>query len=98
MILWFPSHIPKETVFIYLRQFDKTTFTQILQDKIHSRYPSFSQTKVVVNNNFEEIDIQCSICLEQGDYQLACGHVFHKKCIVRWKKTNRTCPMCRASI
>jgi hypothetical protein len=45
----------------------------------------------------------CSIC--QDEYQikeykreLSCGHLFHKKCIDKWLKTNLTCPFCRDSI
>lgn len=98
MILWFPNHVPKSTVFKYLEQFDSSTFQQILQDRIHSRYPAFHHTKIFVDDNLEEIDTKCSICLEQGDYQLVCGHVFHKRCIVKWKEQKRSCPLCRAEI
>lgn len=24
-----------------------------------------------------------------------CGHIFHSKCMIEWKRTNNTCPMCR---
>ncbi|XP_046548402.1 uncharacterized protein LOC124258355 isoform X2 [Haliotis rubra] len=27
---------------------------------------------------------------------LPCGHEFHTKCVDKWLKTNRTCPICRA--
>ena len=41
---------------------------------------------------------QCSICMTnmpRGTRQLPCGHVFHTRCIDRWKRSSRTCPMCR---
>jgi hypothetical protein len=47
---------------------------------------------------------ECPICLDQlklNEYyrELACKHVFHKKCIDRWfKKDHSDCPMCRAKI
>ena len=42
---------------------------------------------------------QCSICYSQMTQQttreLPCHHKFHSRCIERWKRTSRTCPMCR---
>lgn len=97
MILWFPQHVSKASVFEYIDQF-KGTFKQIIQDRIHSRFPAFHHTKIYVDDDLEEIDTQCSICFEQGDYQLSCGHVFHKKCILEWKKRQHSCPLCRGNI
>lgn len=98
MILWFPQHIPKSTVFKFLEDLDSNLFQQIIQDKIHSRYPAFVHTKIYVDSDLHEIDTQCSICFEQGDYQLSCGHVFHKRCIQQWKMRQHSCPNCRADI
>lgn len=98
MLLYFPAHISKDVVFKYLHNFAKGTFQQILQDRIHSRFPSFTQNKIWLDKDFNEIDTQCSICYDQGDYQLNCGHVFHERCITRWKEKNRSCPLCRAAL
>lgn len=45
---------------------------------------------------------QCSVCLgpmaHQANRTLPCGHVFHSRCVDRWKRscpTDPTCPMCR---
>jgi hypothetical protein len=42
----------------------------------------------------------CSICMEQmtatSSRTLGCDHIFHKRCLERWKRTRRTCPICRA--
>lgn len=42
---------------------------------------------------------QCPVCMvdmtRQQSRELPCGHIFHTRCIDRWKRTNRTCPMCR---
>ena len=46
-----------------------------------------------------EIGDQCSICftpmMRQQSRQLPCNHTFHTRCIDRWKRTSRTCPICR---
>ena len=52
-----------------------------------------------ISNNFEK----CSICLEilapGNDLVLIkkhyCGNKFHLKCILKWQKFNKTCPLCR---
>ena len=98
MMLWFPQHVSKAEVFDFIHQFKVGTFRQILQDRIHSRFPSFNHTKIFVDEQLNEIDTQCSICFEQGDFQLSCGHIFHKRCIVQWKKRQHSCPLCRANI
>ena len=51
----------------------------------------------------EEINLFCSICLEECNmdesFQTKCRHVFHTKCINKWKSTNnKTCPVCRSRI
>ncbi len=43
----------------------------------------------------------CVICLEgygavEALYVLDCTHRFHKACILKWKKENDDCPVCRA--
>ena len=94
MLLWFPSSTPKDTILTLIQGLDRSTFPQRVQDLIHSRYPAFDHYKVYVDANFEEIDTTCAICYESADFQLNCGHIFHRRCLAKWKKT---CPMCRAS-
>ncbi|NWV86200.1 HRD1B ligase, partial [Dasyornis broadbenti] len=44
-------------------------------------------------------DDLCTICheeLSRNQYELACGHEFHRKCIRTWlQKHSNTCPICR---
>jgi Ring finger domain len=45
----------------------------------------------------------CSICFFHMNSRNSstlpnCNHIFHKKCIDRWKKKNNTCPICRVKI
>lgn len=95
MLLWFPEHVPRETVLGYVQSMPVGTFQQIVQDRIHSRYPAFHHVKVYLDDSFEVIDTTCAICYEEADYQLNCGHIFHKRCIKQWKKD---CPLCRAPL
>lgn len=51
---------------------------------------------ITCSNN---VDAVCAVCLEnmsgQTSWTLACGHPFHKGCIVGWLAKKRTCPVCR---
>lgn len=41
---------------------------------------------------------QCPVCLDEIGRQsrtLECGHTFHVRCLERWKRVSRTCPLCR---
>lgn len=46
---------------------------------------------------------ECPICQEEfepGDdiVQLTCHHIFHKDCIKKWLKINKTCPICKVQV
>lgn len=50
-------------------------------------------------------DQKCVICY--SEYRVnrtlvvdlpSCHHLFHKKCIIRWLKSNETCPLCRTLV
>jgi E3 ubiquitin-protein ligase RNF38/44 len=43
----------------------------------------------------------CVVCMCEFENRqllraLPCNHEFHAKCVDKWLKTNRTCPICRA--
>ncbi|KAG5669192.1 hypothetical protein PVAND_017085 [Polypedilum vanderplanki] len=48
------------------------------------------------------MNIECSICshylLAEQACSLSCGHVFHKSCIIRYRRESNLCPQCRSSI
>ncbi|KAG8493119.1 hypothetical protein CXB51_010648 [Gossypium anomalum] len=48
-------------------------------------------------------DAECCICLSSYEdgvdlHSLPCNHHFHSTCILRWLKTNATCPLCKYNI
>uniref|UniRef100_A0A1Q3G2W7 Putative e3 ubiquitin ligase n=1 Tax=Culex tarsalis TaxID=7177 RepID=A0A1Q3G2W7_CULTA len=50
-------------------------------------------------------EISCTICLttlsggaRPSTRELACGHMFHTKCIEGWLKHTRCCPNCRTDV
>lgn len=49
---------------------------------------------------FQHAGPTCSVCMEcilpRDSRQIPCGHTFHTRCLDRWKRTARTCPVCRA--
>ena len=57
-------------------------------------------SKNIINNNKiillerDTIDM-CSICLENTNTSVHCGHFFHKECIEELQKYNNKCPYCR---
>lgn len=42
----------------------------------------------------EAVD-ECGICLEDCQERTTCGHIFHPRCITKWRKSSNTCPACR---
>ncbi|CAM1306934.1 RNF38 (predicted) [Pycnogonum litorale] len=51
-------------------------------------------------DNHESDQTSCVVCMSEFERRqtlrvLPCSHEFHSKCIDKWLKTNRTCPICR---
>lgn len=73
-----------------------------LEDTLEDTNVDITNTNTNTNDNVQQ-DNLCSICLDLLDNNiitLPCDHVFHKKCIERWKIVNKknTCPNCRENI
>lgn len=51
-------------------------------------------------NNLNNLNKNCTICLSsikdffKKTYKTSCNHKFHKKCIRKWLKNKKTCPLC----
>ena len=62
------------------------------------KQPESSDEDSLPEINEEQI---CSICLSEVLWEylrLQCGHYFHRKCILRWKKIKSQCPYCRLTL
>lgn len=46
--------------------------------------------------------MECAICMDTIVCDKLtieqCHHVFHSKCLARWKENNKSCPTCRADL
>ena len=78
------------------KHFSKEAFAN-LEAKMNAEknQPESSDEDSLPEINEEQI---CSICLTEvlwEYFRLACGHCFHRKCILRWKKIKPQCPYCR---
>ncbi len=100
LTLWYPSGIPAEIVSSTMIRWiaGRNLFNQQVQDWLNSRYPSFNHVKIILDSEYRQIDMTCSICWEQGDCISVCGHSFHRRCLDRWTLRSQTCPICRHSI
>ncbi|KAK6142587.1 hypothetical protein DH2020_022935 [Rehmannia glutinosa] len=67
-----------------------------------SSIQSILKRKVVIDNS--NIEMACSICLEDISNEDSCGeelismpcsHVFHINCITKWLRNSHYCPICR---
>ena len=51
---------------------------------------------IIGNYMHESSNTICPICLKtHNNWQLPCGHSFHKDCICKWFKSKTNCPLCR---
>ncbi|XP_017044335.1 uncharacterized protein LOC108090251 [Drosophila ficusphila] len=52
------------------------------------------------SDSLNALKVQCSICfdifraVDVVFWTRNCGHVFHKRCLMRWLKSSNTCPLC----
>lgn len=61
--------------------------------------PSYRYTSEVESSEDTEQTV-CVVCMSDFETRqvvrvLPCSHEFHSKCVDKWLKTNRTCPICR---
>ncbi|XP_065070518.1 uncharacterized protein LOC135695375 [Rhopilema esculentum] len=64
-------------------------------DRIHAFRYSASKA--------DETNSTCVVCMSEYSYKekirkLPCTHDFHSKCIDKWLKSNKTCPVCRDEV
>lgn len=79
---------------------DKISFSNCKE--INSSLCKFERIKE--NDELIKKGESCNICFSSyccGEYKRtipSCKHVFHKKCVDKWLKTNGTCPLCRDNL
>jgi len=68
-----------------------------------NRMPKFSSPKIKKKTMAKPTapPVECTICLigiktRLSSKTLKCGHVFHRRCVLKWSRINKTCPNCRA--
>ena len=67
--------------------------------ELFEKFKEFGVTTTVQKPHHDE----CQICLQEYEIGsertiLPCIHSYHNKCIKKWVKENRTCPICKISI
>lgn len=64
-------------------------------------YNNFNLTKINTDSFEISTNIDCIICLSSinnCNYYLSCGHIFHKECILTWMRQYGNCPLCKSSM
>lgn len=93
----FPYHILRE-LYVTLSKFQRRC-----TDFLRYRRVVANMNEVVEQVTEEELqqgDRTCIICREEMEsaIKLACGHMFHPRCLQSWLKRQLSCPTCRATI
>lgn len=70
---------------------------------LDNRMPNFSSPKMKKKKIVKAPVHDCSICLmgiktRLSSKTLKCGHKFHRRCILKWARINKSCPNCRATL
>lgn len=85
-IISIPAPLTNELLLRYLEYLSNNK-------KVSKKYKRIKKNDPLLNE-------QCCICLssyeyKQGVRKTQCNHIFHKKCVDKWYKYNKTCPICR---
>lgn len=93
----FPLHIIRELYITF------TKFQRRCSDFLRYRHVVATMNDLFADATEEELnegDRTCIICREemQTAKKLACGHIFHARCLQSWLKRQLSCPTCRATI
>lgn len=93
----FPLHILREVYMTF------TKFQRRCSDFIRYRRVVSTMNELFADATEEELavgDRTCIICREEmlEAKKLACGHMFHARCLQSWLKRQLSCPTCRSSV
>ncbi len=98
--------VDEEYNYVFVDDISSMLFLELVTQIHNNKETVKDQLKKIKYHRVKDnlLETSCSICIDNfqlGEYQrtLCCSHVFHKKCIDRWFKKNKTdCPMCRTKI
>lgn len=93
----FPYHIIRELYVTFHK------FKRRCTDFLRYRRVVATMNDLFADATAEELaegDRTCIICREEMEAakKLACGHIFHARCLQSWLKRQLSCPTCRATI
>ena len=78
--------------------------TSLINYDIFGYFKNSNNKYFVKVNKIDDINFECSICLDNSNLDLCmtkCKHKFHIKCITEWinkKKENIKCPNCNCAL
>ncbi|KAI8564748.1 hypothetical protein RHMOL_Rhmol03G0205900 [Rhododendron molle] len=72
-----------------------------LSEGLLARLPKFKiRTGIFSKKKINEECVICYMMVQSGEYLtiLPCAHQYHSKCITRWLKLNKNCPICQKEV
>ena len=77
---------------------------ELINEKFYPQFNRIVSSLQPVNSVGIDSNEQCCICLEPLDKNVVkikscnCKNYMHSECLLRWRKKNNSCPLCRCQI
>ncbi|KAL1236641.1 RING finger protein [Trichinella spiralis] len=90
-------------------QEEAQNFLRFMESSLHMRNSGLTRDEIdripcyrfgTKSKEVNENQLSCVICLSNFEIrqllrELPCSHCYHSKCVDKWLRSNRTCPICR---
>ncbi|KAL1283480.1 RING finger protein [Trichinella pseudospiralis] len=90
-------------------QEEAQNFLRFMESSLHMRNSGLTRDEIdripcyrfgTKSKEVNENQLSCVICLNNFEIrqllrELPCSHCYHSKCVDKWLRSNRTCPICR---